>query len=53
LSFLKDEVIFKPQSPVVTGPKGLLVELGFEAYYNDDADANALRAVLLTPTATF
>jgi hypothetical protein len=53
LSFLMDEVIFKPQSPVVTGPKGLVVELGFEAYYNDDADANALRAVLLSTIATF
>jgi len=53
LSFYMDELIFKPMSPVVTGPKGLLVELGFEAYYNDDADASALRAVLLSPIATW
>lgn len=53
LSFYMDEAILKPSSPVVTGPKGLLVELGFEAYYNDDADASALRAVLLSPIASW
>jgi hypothetical protein len=53
LSFYMDEAILKPMSPVVTGPKGLLVELGFEAYYNDDADASALRAVLLSPIASW
>lgn len=53
MSFYMDECIFKPASPKVSGPKGLLVELGFEAYYNDDADSSALRMVLLTPTAAF
>ena len=53
MSFYFDEVIFKPQSPVISGPTGLLVELPFEAYYNDDTDASALRMVLLSPIATF
>lgn len=53
ISFYMDEVIFKPQAPVISGPSGLLVELPFEAYYNDDADASALRMVLLSPIATF
>lgn len=53
LSFYFDELIFKPQAPVISGPTGLLVELPFEAYYNDDADASALRMVLLSPIATF
>ncbi|MBP8980851.1 MAG: hypothetical protein KBG09_06365 [Syntrophobacterales bacterium] len=53
MSFYFDEVIFKPQSPVIQGPTGLLVELPFEAYYNDDADASALRMVLLSPIGTF
>lgn len=53
LSFYMDEVVLKPSSPVVSGPKGLLQTLGFEAYYNDDADASALRAVLLSPIGTF
>jgi hypothetical protein len=53
MSFYMDEMIFKPQSPVITGPTGLLVELGFEAYWNIDADNSALRMVLLSPIATF
>lgn len=53
MSFYFDEIIFKPQSPVISGPTGLLVELPFEAFYNNDADASALRMVLLSPIATF
>ena len=53
LSFLFDEMKFFPKSPVISGPTGLLVELGFEAYYRVDADASACYAVLLTPTAAF
>jgi hypothetical protein len=53
LSFYFDEVVFKPKSPVVPGPTGLVVELGFTAYYNVDADASAIRSVLLSPIATF
>ena len=53
MSFFMDEMVFKPQSPVISGPTGLLVELGFEAYLNVDADLSALRMVLLSPIATF
>jgi hypothetical protein len=53
LSFYFDELVFKPKSPVIPGPTGLVVELGFVAYYNVDADASACRAVLLSPIATF
>lgn len=53
MSFYMDEMVFRPQSPVISGPTGLLVELGFEAYLNVDADASALRMVLLSPIATF
>ena len=53
MSFYMDEMKFSPNSPVISGPTGLLVELGFEAYLNVDADASALRVVLLSPIATF
>lgn len=53
LSLYIDEAILKPVSPVISGPKGLVVDLEFIGYYNDDADASALRAVLLSPQATF
>ncbi len=42
LTFNMDEIIFKPQAPVISGPTGVLIELPFEAYYNNDADASAL-----------
>jgi hypothetical protein len=42
LTFNFDEVIFKPQAPVISGPAGVLVELPFEAYYDNDADASAI-----------
>lgn len=53
LSFYFDEVVFKPKSPEISGTKGLLVDLEFIAYYNDAAAASNIRAVLLSPTATF
>ncbi len=42
LTFNFDEIILKPQAPVIAGPRGVLVELPFEAYYNNDADASAM-----------
>jgi hypothetical protein len=53
MSFYFDELKFSPNSPVISGPTGLLVELPFEAYLNIDADESALRMVLLSPIATF
>jgi hypothetical protein len=47
------EIIFKPQAPVVSGPTGVLVELPFEAYYNDDVNATTLMAVLTSPTGYY
>jgi len=47
------EIIFKPQAPVVSGPTGVLVELPFEAYYNDDANATTIMAVLTSPTGYY
>jgi hypothetical protein len=52
-TFYFDELKFSPESPVVTGPTGLLVKLGFTAFYNDGANASACRAILLSPTATY
>jgi len=51
LTFNFDEIIFKPQAPVISGPQGVLVELPFEAYYNDDPDASALWIELKNPQA--
>ncbi len=53
LTFTFDEVIFKPQAPIVDGPTGVMVELPFEAFYRDGSEATAARAVLLSTTAAF
>jgi hypothetical protein len=47
------ETIFKPQAPVVGGPTGVLVELPFECYYNDDVNATTIMAVLTSPTGYY
>jgi hypothetical protein len=36
------ELIYGTNAPVISGPAGLLVELPFEAYYGDDAEASAM-----------
>jgi hypothetical protein len=41
LTYNFDEVVFRPQAPVIAGDKGIVAELEFEAYYDNDADASA------------
>lgn len=43
------EVLYHPQAPVVAGPQGVLVELPFEAYYANHANASAIKMTLLAP----
>lgn len=51
LSIYFDELIIKPTSPVISGDQGVVVDLEFEAYYQDDADASAARMILLNTQA--
>lgn len=46
LTFTIGELIFQPHAPVIDGPSGLLVELPFEGYYDNDANTSALMVVL-------
>ncbi len=41
-----DELLFSPQSPKITGPNGVMVELPFTAYYKDGANSSALAMIL-------
>ena len=48
-----DEVLFEPNAPVISGPGGILVEMPFISYYQDNASASSLRIILWnTQTAT-
>jgi hypothetical protein len=53
MQFFIDEVIFKPQGPVVQGPTGMIVEIPFEAFYNNDSDASTIRVINTCSIATF
>ena len=53
LTFTIPELKFKPNAPVITGPTGVLIEMPFEAYYNDAAEATAIQAVLISNTAYY
>ncbi|MCF6267633.1 MAG: phage tail tube protein [Desulfuromusa sp.] len=46
IEFLIPELTFAPKSPPINGPKGVLVELPFVAYYDDSAEASALQIIL-------
>lgn len=53
ITFTISELKFQPNAPVISGPSGLLVEMPFEAYYDDSAEASAIQAVLLSTTAHY
>jgi hypothetical protein len=47
------EVKLGVMSPVVSGPTGMLLEVPFEAYYDNDASASAAYALLTVPQSAF
>jgi hypothetical protein len=53
LTFTIPELKFTPNAPVISGPSGVLVELPFEAYYDDSSEATAIQADLLSTTAYY
>lgn len=46
------ELIFKPEAPVIPGPKGILVELPYEAFYDNSAEASTIQMILKNTVAT-
>ena len=46
------ELVFKQETPVISGDKGLMVTLAFEAFYENGADATSLKMVLLNSAMT-
>lgn len=53
LTFTIPELKYAPNAPVISGPSGLLVELPFEAYYEDSSEASAIQAVLLSAVSYY
>jgi hypothetical protein len=46
------ELIYSPKTPPISGPKGIMVELPFEAYYENSSEASALQLILKNSQAT-
>jgi len=40
------ELVYSPKTPPISGPKGIMAELPFEAYYDNSAEASALQLIL-------
>lgn len=40
------ELIYSPNAPVIAGPRGVLVEQPFEAYFDDSAEATSIQCIL-------
>jgi len=53
ISFKFNEVQYAKTSPAIQGPLGIWVELEWEAYYNNHADASILTATLINTHATY
>lgn len=52
IEFFIPELVYERNAPVVEGPKGVMVELPFKAYYDNGADASALKITLKNGLAT-
>lgn len=52
IEFFIPELVYAPSAPVITGPQGVLVELPFEAYYNDGAQVSTLQIVIKNTEVT-
>jgi len=47
LTFNIDELEYQFSSPDIAGPQGVVLDLDFQAYYQDDADATAIKVTLV------
>ncbi|MEA5092459.1 hypothetical protein SDC9_37472 [bioreactor metagenome] len=53
LAFKFPEIQYERNSPAITGPAGVSVDLAWSAYYQDSADAAAVVATLKNAVATY
>ncbi|MEW6263382.1 MAG: phage tail tube protein [Thermodesulfobacteriota bacterium] len=52
LEILVPELYFSKETPAIEGPKGVLFKGPFEAFYDNGADASAMKIVLMNAEAT-
>ena len=52
IEFYIPELVFSPAAPGITGPKGIVIDLPFEGFYEDSSEASALQITLMNTQAT-
>jgi Phage tail tube protein len=52
LTIFIPELVFKQETPVIGGDKGVMVTLAFEAYYDNSSDKSGVKLTLLNSTMT-
>lgn len=53
MQLIFDEILYGVASPGVPGPGGIVLDLNWQAYYENDSDASAARVVLINDVATY
>lgn len=53
ITFNMDELVLDQTKPPVPGPEGLMLNLNYEAYYDNGADISGLKAILVTNVASY
>ena len=53
IEFFLPEVMFERSSPSIEGPKGILVELPYRAYYENNTDAASIKVTLKNAQASY
>lgn len=52
IEFHFEELIYKPDTPVISGPKGVLVEMPFECYFGSGSNGSALKITVKNTQAS-
>jgi len=52
VEFYIPEMIYQPQAPVISGPAGVLVDLPFQAYYDNSVEQSIIQITIKSTQAT-
>ena len=53
LAFLMPEVEFERNTPGIDGPKGIRLEMGYKAYYDENPEGTAVKVTLINDVASY
>ena len=53
LVFEMPEVEFERNTPGIDGPKGIRLEMGYKAYYDENPDETAIKVTLVNDVASY